>query len=117
MKTIDLEIFKDMPFLFWVKDEEGKYLWGNRAIDQLARETVAGKTDYELPWAADADGLRAADKEVITTGKPKFLREYVKKPSGVTLNVCKWVGELDGKKRCFGISFVTEHGTPDEQVP
>lgn len=108
MKTNDLGLFKDVPFLFWVKDEQGKYLWGNQAIDDLAKQKVAGKTDYELPWAADADGLRVADKKVMATGKPQFVHEQVQKPSGVTLSVCKWAGELDGQKRCFGISFVIE---------
>jgi hypothetical protein len=27
----DLKVFDDMPFLFWVKDEDWRYLWGNRA--------------------------------------------------------------------------------------
>jgi len=49
LKITDLEIFQDLPFLFWVKDDQGKYLWGNQAIDNLATQKVAGKTDYELP--------------------------------------------------------------------
>ncbi len=38
MQMKDLEIFNEMPFLFWVKDEDGRYLWGNKAISQLAGE-------------------------------------------------------------------------------
>jgi PAS domain-containing protein len=94
-----------MPFLFWVKDEEGRYLWGNKAISQLAGKEIVGKTDHELPWAADADGLIVDDKQVFETGKPLFVHEYVTTSSKITLNVCKWLGELDGKRRCFGISF------------
>jgi PAS domain-containing protein len=108
MQIKDLEIFNDMPFLFWVKDEAGRYLWGNRAISQLAGTEIVGKTDHELPWAADADGLRVDDNQVFETGKPRFVHEYVNKPDKITLNVCKWLGVLDGKKRCFGISFVIE---------
>jgi len=108
MKRADLELFQDLPFLFWVMDEPGKYLWGNQAIDALAKQKVAGKTDHELPWAADADGRRVADQEVMATGKPQFVPEQVKNPGGVTLSVCKWAGELDGQKCCFGISFVIE---------
>ena len=47
MQIKDLEVFNEMPFLFWVKDEDGRYLWGNRAISQMAKEDVIGKTDYE----------------------------------------------------------------------
>jgi PAS domain-containing protein len=89
MKIEDLEIFNDMPSLFWVKDEEGRYLWGIRAISRLVGMEIVGKTDYELPWAADADGLRVADKQVLETGKPRFLHEYLTKPGKITLNVCK----------------------------
>ena len=103
----DLEIFNQMPFLFWAKDASGKYVWGNREIDQLAGESVVGKTDRELIWADNADALQADDKLVFESGEPLFRREYVdkSKQGGTTLNACKWLGELDGKRRCFGISF------------
>jgi PAS domain-containing protein len=109
MNTKDLGIFDEMPFLFWVRDEEGRYLFANRAVLQMAGEDVSGKTDRDLIWAGDAEALRAADKRVFETGKPMFLHESANTPGGqVTLGVCKWRGELDGKKRGFGISFVIE---------
>ncbi len=108
MQIKDLEIFNEMPFFFWVKDEEGGYLWGNRAISQMAKEDIIGKTDHELPWADNADALRAVDKQVLETGKPSFLHEYVDKPSKATLSVCKFVGEFDGKRCAFGVSFIIE---------
>ena len=100
MQSKDLEIFNEMPFLFWVKDEEGRYLWGNRTISEFAKEDIAGKTDAELMWSDNAEALKAADKKVLDTGEPLFLREYVGN-SGKgksTLNVCKFVGEFEGKK-------------------
>lgn len=110
MQVKDLEIFNEMPFLFWVKDEEGRYLWDNRAISQLAKENVVGKTDSELMWASDAEALRSNDKKVLETGKPVFTHEYVDRSGHgkATLNVCKFVGELDGKKHVFGISFIID---------
>ncbi len=101
-------IFNQMPFLFWVKDEAGIYLWGNRAITEHAGENIVGKSDRELIWAANADIIRAGDKQVFASGEPKYLQDYVAEFSGgkTTLNVCKWLGELDGKKCCFGLSFV-----------
>lgn len=110
MKTSDLEIFNAMPFLFWVKDEQGKYLWGNRVISQLVGEDVVGKTDSRLVWSDNAEGLRVADKQVWDKGAPVFTRELVDRShrGKATLNVCKWMGELDGQKRVFGISFIIE---------
>jgi len=43
MRAKDLEIFNQMPFLFWVKDEEGVYIWGNQAISDLAGRDVVEK--------------------------------------------------------------------------
>ena len=110
MQSKDLEVLNEMPFLFWAKDEQGRHVWGNRAINQLAQENVIGKTDYELIWADNADALREADKKVFETGQPSYLHEYVDKSGRgkATLSVCKFVGELDGKKCVFGISFVIE---------
>jgi PAS domain-containing protein len=110
MRIKDLEIFNEMPLFFWVKDEEGRYIWGNRAISQFAGEEMVGKTDHELPWADQADALRALDKQVLETGKARFLHEYVDESGHgkATLSVCKFVGELDGRKCAFGVSFIIE---------
>ncbi len=99
-----------MPFLFWAKDEEGRYVWGNRAICDLAQADVTGKTDAELIWADNADALRQADKQVWETGEPDFTHEYVDKSGHgkATLNVCKFPAELDGEKRVFGVSFIID---------
>lgn len=45
MQKSQLEVFNMMPFLFWAKDEDGRYIWGNRVICDLAKEDVVGKTD------------------------------------------------------------------------
>jgi PAS domain-containing protein len=110
MQSKDLKIFNEMPFLFWVKDEEGRHLFGNKVISDLAGEDVVGKTDRELIWAKEADALQAHDKQVLETGKTSYINEYVQQSTrgNATLNVCKWVGDLDGKKCCFGISFIIE---------
>ena len=110
MQAKDLEIFNQMPFLFWVNDEDGVYIWGIQAISDLAGQDVVGKTDAELPWADNAEALRADDKQVMETGKSIFAHDFVDKSSrgNATPNVCKLVGELEGKKHAFGISFVID---------
>ena len=108
MQSKDLEVFHDMPFFFWVKDKEGRYIWVNRALREMAQKDIIGKTDREMGWAADAEALRADDQKVLETGDTLYLHEYAHVPGRgkVTLNVCKFAGELDGKKGVFGISFV-----------
>jgi len=110
MQSKDLEIFNEMPFFFWVKDPEGRYIWGNRAITALAKGNIIGKTDSELPWSENAEALRAADNQVLETGETQYLHEYVDESGRgkATLNVCKFIGELDGQRCTFGVSFVIE---------
>jgi PAS domain-containing protein len=108
MQIKDLEIFNQMPFLFWVKDEEWRYLWGNRAICDLAGEDVVGKKDSELVWKANAAALVKNDEDVMASGKPHYIHELVNHSDvgKATLSVCKWVDDLDGRRLVFGISFV-----------
>ena len=108
MKASQLEIFNEMPFLFWAKDKEGRYVWGNRTICEFAGEDVVGKTDYQLAWAAKADGLRDDDNKVLKTGRPIFAHEYVDRSEDgkATLSVCKFLGDLNGEPCVMGVSFV-----------
>ncbi len=106
MTAKDLEVFNQMPFFFWVKDEEGTYLWVNDALNAMAEEGIVGKKDAELPWKDSADTLRAHDLEVLETGKPMLLHEIVQKPNHDDLSVCKFVGDFEGKRCAFGISFI-----------
>ncbi len=104
----DLEAFQNVPFLCWVKDEEWRYLWGNRAINELAGESVIGKRDDELAWKANAAALVRNDKDVLASGKPHYMHERVdhSEHGKATLSVCKWVDDLEGRRLVFGISFV-----------
>ena len=108
MKTNDLEALQNVPFLLWVKDEDWCYLWGNRAINDLAGENVVGKKDSDLTWKANAEALVKNDEDVLRTGKPHYIHEVVdhSEHGKATLSVCKWVDELDGRRLVFGISFV-----------
>lgn len=106
MTSKDLEVFNEMPFFFWVKDDEGTYLWVNKALRDMAGVEVEGKKDAELPWADSAETLRADDMKVLETGKPLLLHEVVHKPNNDDLSVCKFVGDFEGKRCAFGISFV-----------
>ena len=108
MQIDDLKAFDDVPFLCWVKDEDWRYLWGNKAICDLAGEDVTGKHDDELVWKENAEALVANDKDVMASGKPHYMNERVdhSEHGKATVSVCKWVDELDGRRLVFGISFI-----------
>lgn len=108
MNQRDLESFTQVPYLAWAKDREGRYIWGNEAINRFAGEDVAGKSDQELVWSHSAESLQRGDAEAMETGEPNYLLENVDASGegAAQLSVCKWRGELDGQQVCFGISFV-----------
>lgn len=108
MQASDLKVFDRVPFFFWIKDEQGKYVWANQALKQLAQVEVVGKTDHELPWSGSADALLAADKRVFETGEPLYVHEKVETANlgGRMHSVCKWLDQFNGKKHCYGIAFV-----------
>jgi len=115
MQIKDLAIFDQMPIHFFIKDEEGKYLWVNEKFYKMAqlgsREEIIGKTDMDLIWAGDSDTIRKNDREVLKTGKTLKTQESVKTSSGETLTaqVCKFVGELDGEKCLVAFAIIKDH--------
>ncbi|SAK43857.1 diguanylate cyclase/phosphodiesterase with PAS/PAC and GAF sensor(s) [Caballeronia fortuita] len=64
--------------VFW-KDRELRYLGCNNAFARDAglayNEQVIGKTDFDLPWSALAEIVRADDEDVIVTTVPKMHHE------------------------------------------
>jgi hypothetical protein len=91
-----------------VKDAEGRHLFGNKVICDPASEDVLGKADQDLVWRKDANAQQAHDRQVLETAKTSYIHEQVWQSvhGDPTLNVCNWVGELDGQRCCFGISRI-----------
>ncbi|WP_250450264.1 EAL domain-containing protein [Caballeronia sp. ATUFL_M2_KS44] len=93
--------------VFW-KDRESRYLGCNNAFARDAglayNEQIIGKTDFELPWSAAADVVRADDQEVIQTTVPKmhFERDVL---VGDTLHtvVTSMLPLLDGEGNSIGV--------------
>jgi ketosteroid isomerase-like protein len=109
LKRKDLEIFNTIPVIFRVKDVEGRYLWVNRTLAEMAQQSIIGKTDYELHWTDDPQALSTEDQKVLETKKPLYVDEQIEFPGRgkVTLRVCKFAGEYEGKKCSLGIALLT----------
>lgn len=110
MRSEDLKIFNEMPVLFWAKNVDGVYIFGNTVINANAGGSVVGKTDFELPWKAQAQDLVDHDNTVLESNQPAFVHEEAdfKTVGHAGLSVSKWVGNLDGVKCTFGISFTVD---------
>lgn len=65
--------------IHWWKDINGVYRDCNQTMaDSLglkSKEEIIGKTDYELPWASEADILVHNDKAVMETGRTQRGKE------------------------------------------
>ncbi|AQQ67664.1 hypothetical protein Mag101_08455 [Microbulbifer agarilyticus] len=110
MEKSQLDAFENVPFYVWAKDDAGVYLWANKRMDEYAGTRVAGKTDYDISAPDVAASLQADDKIVAQTDTVHTFNEQVDDPKRgrVTLSVCKYPGELDGKRCVFGVSFFVE---------
>ncbi|MGI9538897.1 MAG: PAS domain-containing protein [Miltoncostaeaceae bacterium] len=107
MNRADVEIFNRMPVSFFVKDEAGRYLFASGVIHEMAGGDPAGKTDHDMPWAADADAFREHEWRVLDTGETLYAHERGHLPNGdtVVLSICKWAGEFEGQRCVLGIGF------------
>ena len=84
-------ILSAIPHLVFWKDTELVYQGGNvnfaRAAGLARAEEVVGKTDHDLPWAAEeAAEYRALDRRVITRGEPILnVEQTLLRADGVTM--------------------------------
>lgn len=110
MQISDLEVFRHVPYYFWAKDAEGTYVWGNQRMCEYAGCEISGKTDYDISSPDIAERLRENDKKVLANGSSMTFYEQVNDPKlgTVTVSVCKYVDELEGRNCVFGVSFVVE---------
>ena len=97
------------PFYIFWKDRESCYLGGNRKFaEDAGKQTpddVIGLTDYDLPWAANADLYRKDDAAVMESGLPKLVFEEPKDlPDGKRMWVSTSKVPLrDAEGKVFGI--------------
>lgn len=74
-----LSVLQHVPAVVYLKDTKGRYLWGNRRHADLIGEAdgmVAGKTDFDIFSAAQAETIRANDLLVATTRNAIEFEEY-----------------------------------------
>ena len=89
----------NLPFLFWLKDNEGRYLAVNQkfadACTHASPQTVVGLTDFDL-WPADlANFYRSIDARVMARSEEK-MREEPHESEGETRWVETYIRPLFG---------------------
>ena len=94
-KRLDLELKKSLDTLnsimdntlaiVFLKDKDGKFIFMNKryeSVFKIKRETIIGKTDYDLFPREIAERLRVNDREVLFKNSPLEFEEAVKEPDG-----------------------------------
>ena len=113
MYTLEqLHVLTDMPFLVFVKDEELRYVWGNKSFLELVGfetlDELVGKNDHELIWSGYADALNENDRLAMNSGKPVNITESSDIPGKgrVGGRVCKFPANVDGKRCLMGVALL-----------
>ncbi|THK36092.1 PAS domain S-box protein [Ensifer sp. MPMI2T] len=82
-----------------VKDEASRFVFINSEACALlgkTRDELLGRTDHDFLPSAEADGIVALDRVVLSTGEDRQLEEQITTPDGVTRTLLT-------KKRCVRI--------------
>ena len=80
-------IFDGIPDIAWMKDKESRFIIANEPLAKaagMAPEDMVGKVDLGIWPKKLAEKYRADDKEVMKTGKQKFIEEPIVRKDGTT---------------------------------
>ncbi|HVV69088.1 MAG TPA: PAS domain-containing sensor histidine kinase [Gammaproteobacteria bacterium] len=98
---------KFLPGHIYWKDLNGAFLGCNTIQAQSAGLSVAemlGKTDYEMPWKAQADALRKADLEIMKNGLPTLIEESSLLSDGkIHFFLSNKIPLFDEEEKCIGL--------------
>jgi AraC-like DNA-binding protein len=109
--------------LAWVKDQEGRYLWVNRAFliqysldhpggDETV-ESILGKTDYDLSPPFLADQFRHDDEQVLAGHRIINRLERLGETRGTTVwNITDKIPVVDATGTIIGTAGITRPAGP-----
>lgn len=106
--------------LAWVKDRQGRYLWGNRAFvfqyaldhqrgnESVSVDSILGKTDYDLSPAFLAGQFRHDDEQVLAGHRIVNRLERLEESQGATIwNITDKIPVVDAKGAIIGTAGIT----------
>ena len=96
-------LLDNFPFAVWLKDAESRFLAVNSQFVTLfgagSPDELVGKNDFDIALPELAEGYRADDQAVLTSGQKKSVEEEIIDGNGVRkwFETYKSPVELDGK--------------------
>ena len=117
-----LSFMDNSPAIAWMKDEQGRHVYLSRTYEErfgVKLDAWRGKTDFEV-WPREiAEKFRAADVEVVNSGKTIQVVEETKNPDGTP---CYWNNfkflfkDASGRRFVGGIGVdITERKRTEEE--
>jgi len=111
------------PAVTFIKDEEGKYVYGNKALSELLDvnlEDFLGRNDFELYPKRVADQFRKHDDDVLSTNQPIRILESTNLDDEEEQwwSVIKFpIDRPDGKRWLAGVAVdITESKRIDDKL-
>jgi len=115
-------VLDTLPLAIFWKDRQCRFLGCNQQmLDDAGLASVAdivGKTDFDLPWRAEAPRYRADDQAVMVSGQPKL---NIEEPITKVGNVYRWLHTTkmplrDAAGEIIGVLGVYEDITDRKQM-
>jgi PAS domain S-box-containing protein len=111
-------IIDNSTAVVYVKDVEGRYLLINRRYEELfhhTKESILGKTDYDVFPKEAADAFRAIDKSVQAAGKPLQIEEVAPHDDGAHTYISIKCPLYDGSGRVYAVCGISTDITERNQ--
>jgi PAS domain S-box-containing protein len=112
-------IMDNSTAVIYLKDLQGCYLLVNRRFEELfhvSRESVIGRTDYDLFPKERADAFRAFDERVFTAGTTLEAEEEVPHDEGVHTYISIKAPICDPEGRPYAVCGISTDITERKQI-
>lgn len=117
-------VFDNMPFLMWLKDADGRFLFVNDAFAQSCQigspENVIGKTDLDVWPKVIAERNLVDDRSVMNDRRQKFTEELMTDGAGSRWIETYKIPILDGAGKVIGTTGfarnITERKKAEEAI-
>jgi PAS domain S-box-containing protein len=103
-------ILDNSTAVIWLKDRKGRYMLVNRKFEELfhvQRETLVGKTDYDIFPSYLADGFRANDRRVLKEHQPLEIEEVTPQDDGDHTYMTVKFPLFDGTGEPYGVCGIS----------
>jgi PAS domain S-box-containing protein len=112
-------IIDNSTAVIYVKDRQGRYLFVNKRFEELfhvTRESVAGRTDYDVFPRERAETFRSFDEQVLVAGAPLEAEEEVPHDEGMHTYISIKAPICDREGRPYAVCSISTDITERKQM-